>query len=167
MTGSPTSPRLPGLAPDIVERHLASIRVKQLERYLADTDAACPACGYDLRGHQGGICPECGRRLAVVPGRRWPLTATFVALSLGSGLHGAAIVASIVFLLTDDTARHAALRAIASAAPFFALHTFLLVQLIMGGRGFQFRTKALKLVALAGAWLLLAAGIAVFRFVNI
>ena len=30
---------------------------------FAATDAACPSCHYNLRGHKGGVCPECGRRL--------------------------------------------------------------------------------------------------------
>ena len=145
---------------------MASIRIRQLESYLERTDAACPACGYDLHGHQGGICPECGRRLSVVPGRQWHLTTVIVGLALGAGLHGAAVAVSLAFLLIDRSAQHAALRAIASAAPFLALHTFFLVKLITQGGKFQLRSKAFRLGAVAAAWLLLAAGVAFFKYVN-
>lgn len=31
-----------------------------LARYLAERDARCPGCGYNLRGLKEGTCPECG-----------------------------------------------------------------------------------------------------------
>ena len=34
-----------------------------LTSYLAQCDAPCPGCGYDLRGVEGGVCPECGAAL--------------------------------------------------------------------------------------------------------
>jgi hypothetical protein len=151
-------------APDPVEDHLASIRVGQLESYLARTDAACPACGYDLRGHRGGTCPECGRRLGVLPVRATARAATLVPLGLGSGLNGAAVVAALVFLVIDHTTRHGALRVLATAGPFFGIHTFLLARGLGRGQG---RTRAVRIGAAIGAWVLLAAGVAVFRIVNI
>ncbi|MGH7132208.1 MAG: hypothetical protein ACREJO_09720 [Phycisphaerales bacterium] len=35
-----------------------------LRRWLVPTARnGCPECGYDLRGLQGGVCPECGATL--------------------------------------------------------------------------------------------------------
>lgn len=31
-----------------------------LKTYLADRDAPCPRCGYNLRGSEAHACPECG-----------------------------------------------------------------------------------------------------------
>jgi hypothetical protein len=36
-----------------------------LRRYLADHDVPCPACGYNLRGLEGEVCPECGDVVAL------------------------------------------------------------------------------------------------------
>jgi hypothetical protein len=36
-----------------------------LREYLADRDAACPGCGYNLRAVTGETCPECGKPLAL------------------------------------------------------------------------------------------------------
>lgn len=33
--------------------------------WLADRDAPCPACRYNLRGSPGAVCPECGVELAL------------------------------------------------------------------------------------------------------
>ncbi len=36
-----------------------------LQRYLADHDAACPGCGYNLRSQPSGTCPECGKTFSL------------------------------------------------------------------------------------------------------
>ncbi len=47
--------------------------------FLADRDATCPACGYNLRGVVSAACPECGLELRLGVreaggfGRRWAL----------------------------------------------------------------------------------------------
>lgn len=36
---------------------------ERIRSMLADKDVPCPNCEYNLRGVQGGCCPECGRDL--------------------------------------------------------------------------------------------------------
>jgi hypothetical protein len=69
-----------------------------LRHYLAQYDAPCPGCGYNLRGLTGDTCPECGDalRLGVVgsgrSGRaRWKVwaahpVALVLAATVGLGL---------------------------------------------------------------------------------
>lgn len=67
-----------------------------LERYLADRDAACPSCGYNLRGAVTDTCPECGRKLELAlrdPSPLWRrrglLLLVFAWLLLAGGMNAA------------------------------------------------------------------------------
>lgn len=60
-----------------------------LVSWLAERDAECPVCGYNLRGLRGARCPECAagvrlevgsENLAIGP---WVLAVVSVALALG------------------------------------------------------------------------------------
>lgn len=57
-----------------------------LRAYLADRDAPCPRCGYNLRAAAGDRCTECG--LAIVLGiyAREPLLAWWLATLVPTGL---------------------------------------------------------------------------------
>lgn len=51
-----------------------------LTAFLAEGDARCPRCGYQLRGLAGNACPECGQNIELVvgpvhPGLGWWLGA--------------------------------------------------------------------------------------------
>ncbi len=39
-----------------------------LTEFLANNDAPCPVCGYNLRNLVHGVCPECGQRLTLQVG---------------------------------------------------------------------------------------------------
>lgn len=59
---------------------------KGLVGFLADRDVACPACGYNLRGLEDAVCPECSRvlRLAdlrVPRGKPWTVAPSLIGLS--------------------------------------------------------------------------------------
>lgn len=56
-----------------------------LAAYLSARDAACPGCGYNLRGCAAGACPECGRALRLeIEGReRGVRHRMFLLLALG------------------------------------------------------------------------------------
>jgi len=65
-----------------------------LRAYLAERDVPCPGCGYNLRGSQDSVCPECGGPVELTvtratAGRGWLL---FLLLTLGwvtlaAGMH--------------------------------------------------------------------------------
>ncbi|MCL4221515.1 MAG: hypothetical protein KJZ65_09090 [Phycisphaerales bacterium] len=67
-------------------------RSEHLERFLADHDAPCPGCGYNLRGLEGDQCPECGERLELRIGMADPKLSQFIGgligLAAGLGFHG-------------------------------------------------------------------------------
>lgn len=45
-------------------------RRKHLEWFFGH---GCPGCGYDMRGLEGGTCPECGKGTSIKPRWRVPL----------------------------------------------------------------------------------------------
>lgn len=51
--------------------------------FLANRDAPCPACGYNLRDLQGQTCPECGLALALRVNLQEPALGSFVAGLVG------------------------------------------------------------------------------------
>ena len=66
-----------------------------LRMFLADRDAACPECGYNVRGLTTDACPECHRRLrleiARIPRpsrRRWRLMVVLAAVGFARSLMG-------------------------------------------------------------------------------
>ena len=63
-----------------------------LRHYLADRDAACANCGYNLRGLTNDRCPECGLGLVLQIGLQEPRQGAFLAgvvgLAAGVGFSG-------------------------------------------------------------------------------
>ena len=82
--------------------------------YLREHDAACPACGYNLRMLGAPRCPECGRglrlglSLAFPPLAGWLAVAIPVLLSAGVGLLLALMLAAHGELPTERGAFMAA-----------------------------------------------------------
>src|SRR5690349_2982947 len=66
--------------------------------YLAERDAPCPLCGYNLRGLVSDRCPECGREIRLRVGlaeayvRAWVAALTSTGAGAGIGMLMAAIV---------------------------------------------------------------------------
>ena len=61
-----------------------------LQQFLAEREANCPACGYNLQHLQSDRCPECGDSLQLslrlVEPRQFSLIGGLVGLSAGFGL---------------------------------------------------------------------------------
>jgi len=54
----------------------------QLIEFLAERDASCPLCGYNLRGLTSDACPECGKRLRLTVGLAEPFLRAWVMLAV-------------------------------------------------------------------------------------
>src|SRR5690242_19299363 len=76
-----------------------------LIRFLAERDAPCPTCGYNLRNLQGTRCPECGDDLVlkvnVADARLAPLISGLVGLSAGAGLNGLLVLYGLIRLMIE------------------------------------------------------------------
>jgi hypothetical protein len=69
-----------------------------LREYLANRDAPCPGCGYNLRGLAGGVCPECNLRSALSVISREPPWRTWILALAGLWLLPAGALLLLSFL---------------------------------------------------------------------
>ena len=71
--------------------------------HLADHDAPCPVCSFNLRGISTPTCPECGSALELTIGapnkKLAPFTLAIVALAMGLGFDGVILAIAGVALL--------------------------------------------------------------------
>lgn len=75
----------------------------QIKAYLADRDAPCPGCGYNLRGAKEPVCPECNTAIVLsvgdpTPGRQlwWFAMVCATTVAVGEGVTGAFSFAVII-----------------------------------------------------------------------
>ena len=77
-----------------------------LEQFLAERDAVCPGCGYNLRQLKSDRCPECGDALILslrlVEPRQFSLIAGLVGLSAGFGLGFLLLIYAAIMLFFTD-----------------------------------------------------------------
>lgn len=70
-----------------------------LRRFLAERDAACPGCGYNLRGLATDKCPECNQhlemRVALSEPRLGPYLAAMLGLLAGGGAAFVVVVGAL------------------------------------------------------------------------
>lgn len=73
-----------------------------LAAFLAERDAACPNCAYNLRGLKGANCPECGLALELRVNLQRPRLAAYllglVPLAMGTGFHAVLLLVLLVML---------------------------------------------------------------------
>jgi hypothetical protein len=79
-----------------------------LRMFLANRDAPCPACGYNLRDLGGTRCPECGDelvlRVGVVEPRQATLIAGLVGVSAGFGLNALLLLYAAITIFWEGGA---------------------------------------------------------------
>jgi uncharacterized paraquat-inducible protein A len=119
----------------------------QLANYLRDRDAPCPTCGYNLRGLQGGVCPECHEPLRLQVGAVEPKLAAYltsiVLLSAGVGfsLLLVAYIGIMILINSLMPGTRAGVIFIGCVLPG-AIELGLLLLLLRHRRWFRSRTKA-------------------------
>lgn len=78
-----------------------------LRTFLAERDAPCPSCGYNLRGLTAARCPECNQVLVLKVGLAEPRLGAWIAgivgLAAGAGFSGLLLVSLLVLLLREGT----------------------------------------------------------------
>ena len=84
----------PAVPPEGVDRESFTVA------YLANHEAQCPACGYNVHKLTQARCPECGRPLTVqvvtpASGFTWPWMVSLVVLGLASGV-GVLVLAVVI-----------------------------------------------------------------------
>src|SRR4051812_44872831 len=94
---------------------------EHLRTYLADIDAPCPSCDYNLRGLTSDTCPECNQRLTLRVGLAEPRQRAFigalVGLAMGAGFQGLLMAYFIIMALWGGYSR-SEWRYILLTAPF-------------------------------------------------
>jgi hypothetical protein len=66
------------------------VRDDPLALFLADRDAPCPGCGYNVRGLASGCCPECRQRLILTVALAEPYAVRFTLAAIALSAWGAA-----------------------------------------------------------------------------
>ena len=78
-----------------------------LREYLATRDAACPSCGYNLRGLTSDRCPECHQEIALRVSLVDPRVGLFlvgvVAWALGAGFSALLLLYGVIVLIRFGT----------------------------------------------------------------
>lgn len=139
----------------------------QLRSFLANADAPCPSCDYNLRGLTGDICPECNQRLTLRVGlaepRQRAFIATLVALAMGAGFHGLLVVYWMIALVKE---RFRAGRLMESFVIITSVATLIegpaLIALVVKRRAFQRRSDTFKAWCIVLSWTVTIVGFALF-----
>jgi hypothetical protein len=138
-------------AHDPVRSHLCSLRLKQLESMFAETDATCPSCGCKLRGHKGGACPKCARRLILVGTRRRALLAASAGWGLGVLFNLLILGKKVVELRAGELSLREWM-GVFSGGTLFVLAGLALLVLLRYEREFQTNSKTVKGWVIAAGW---------------
>src|SRR5882724_12518749 len=127
----------------------------QLQAFLADSDAPCPSCDYNLRGLKGDICPECSQRLVLRVGLAEPRQRAFIAavvgLAAGTGFHGLLFVYFLIAMVRWRSGRME-FHFLDITGSFLLIEGIALFFLIRRRRSFQRRSNAFKGWVVAAAW---------------
>jgi hypothetical protein len=75
-----------------------------LAEFLADRDEPCPSCGYNLRGMQSGVCPECRQELVLGVQLAEPKLKAFIATVLGLAVGGGFSAMLVGYVIVSEVA---------------------------------------------------------------
>lgn len=138
-----------------------------LRMFLAAQDAACPSCGYNLRGLAGEACPECNQRLVLAVGLAeprlgWYLAAVIAnALGLGFSLLLAGFIVLNVLMRTRGGPPPDMFPAV--GVPLL-LQGAMMVVLVRGGRRIRRASTPSRIMLAAGCAVLTITNLVVFTF---
>lgn len=129
-----------------------------LREFLADRDAPCPGCGYNLRGLRSDRCPECSQELELRVGlaepkmRLWLLAV--IGAAAGVGFNGLLLAYALIMIAQAWRSGSMAVRFIGiNVAGLLVMGGVLVVLLRSGRRIRRLSTSGRAAIAL-GAWFL-------------
>lgn len=137
-----------------------------LRSFLAEQDAPCPSCGYNLRGLTGGFCPECHEalelRVGLVHRKLGAFVTALVGLAAGAGFGGMLLV-YFLFVLATRASGSRGLRSFAFiTGGGLLVEGMLLVLLVRRRAWFVQRGPWARRGMAAGAWALTLAVLILF-----
>lgn len=137
----------------------------QLADFLAERDAECPSCGYNLRGLTSDRCPECNQLLALRVNLAEPRLAAFVTalvgLAAGAGFSGLLLLYFFALILFVDRMNIAGPYLLATSIPFLIQGT-VMTALPLLGRRFRRQSDIFRRLFALFAWGLTALNFAIF-----
>jgi hypothetical protein len=138
----------------------------QLRTFLADTDAPCPSCDYNLRGLTTDACPECNQRLTLRVGLAEPRQRAFIAalvgLAMGAGFDGLLLLYFAYMVTVHRRNAGGAGQFLLITGVSFLIQAPALAALIARRRAFQRRSNLFKGCTIALCWLITLIGFALF-----
>ncbi len=141
-----------------------------LQSFLADRDAPCPGCAYNLRGLTTDRCPECNQHLVLRVNLAEPRLGSWlsgmVGAACGAGFNGL-LLFYVGIMMVRESGR--GLRGV--LGPFLVVNctglvimALVLLAWIRGRAKFRRAPTPIKAMLIMGTWLLAAADVTVFAF---
>lgn len=137
-----------------------------LETFLADRDAPCPSCGYNLRGLRGTSCPECAQTLRLTVGlvevRQGLWVLGLVGAACGLGFNALLLVYAAIQILGQGRARGLPAAFIVHNLVGFVLESALVAFVVLASRRIRRWPTPARLALALVAWGAAGANIVVF-----
>lgn len=141
---------------------------EQLREFLATRDEPCPNCGYNLRGLQGAVCPECRQELVLRINMLDPawksLIATVMGLTVGAGMPICfeLFFWGVVVFGGENISERERVQLVIVPSVIGLIFLVPLVVLVssVGRRWFRSRSVFIRVVIASAAWILPLAAIA-------
>lgn len=137
-----------------------------LRAFLAETDAPCPLCRYNLRGLTGEHCPECGHKLTLRVSLASPRNGLYifglVGLAAGAGF-STLLLAYFFYIAVLKNVDHSIVRvALAVNGTGAVVEGAALGLWIVFGRRYRLGTTGKRAMLALAAWLLTLINLIIF-----